>query len=143
MGNKRENRNKPNSQRIFMKKTNSEGAGAAPQLDDFKIHKFLVNLSNAHVRLTAANRRKVMRLLQEFAFGNASSVSYWDRWSKDEMKRCFLRMKPISPKMASGFRRWAAQHLEAGRNEKLALKILMDELEIRTWIEDPESGVDG
>ena len=50
------------------------------------------------------------------------------------MKRCFLRMKPISPKMASGFRRWAAQHLEAGRNEKLALKILMDELEIRTWI---------
>jgi hypothetical protein len=39
--------------------------------------------------------------------------------------------------MANDFRRWAAELLEAGRNNKLALKCLMDELEVRTWIEEP------
>jgi hypothetical protein len=106
---------------------------------DFKLRKLVVNLGNAYVRLAAKDRRKVMRLIEKFAFGNASSVSYWDRWCKDEMKRCFLQMKPISPKVADDFRRWANQLLKTGRNNKLHLNFLMGELEVREWIEDPES----
>ncbi len=120
-----------------MAKAYSDGLVTGPQPSDFEIRKLIVNLGNAYVRLAARDRRKVMRLLEQFAFGKASSVSYWDRWSKDEMKRCFVQMKPISPKMANDFRRWAAELLEAGRNNKLALKCLMDELEVRTWMEEP------
>jgi hypothetical protein len=120
-----------------MEKKHVGGPNVGLQPDDFKLRKLMVNLGNAYVRLAARDRRKVMRLLEQFAFGSASSVSYWDRWSKDEIKRCFLQMRPISPKMANDFRRWAAELLEAGRNNKLALKCLMDELEVRTWIEEP------
>ena len=120
-----------------MEKTCGDGLVAGPQPNDFEIRKLVVNLGNAYVRLAARDRLKVMRALKQFAFGKNSSASYWDRWSEDEMKRCFLQMKPISPKMANDFRRWAAEHLEAGRNNKLVLKCLMDELEVRTWIEEP------
>lgn len=107
------------------------------QPDDFKLRKLVANLGNAYVRLAAKDRQKVMRLIEKFTFGNASSVSYWDRWSKDEMTRCFLQMKPVSAKIANDFRRWANELLKAGRNYKLALKCLMDELQVRTWIEEP------
>ncbi|MGD0157924.1 MAG: hypothetical protein ABSB50_17685 [Terracidiphilus sp.] len=125
-----------------MGKTNVGGPNAGLQPDDFKLRKLVANLGNAYVRLAARDRRKVMRALkqitfEQFAFGNASSVSNWDRWSKDEMKRCFLQMKPISPKMANDFRRWAAELLETGRNNRLHLNLLMGELEFRTWIEEP------
>ena len=117
--------------------TVTEGDGLQP--GDFKLRKLVVNLGNAYVRLAAKDRRKVIRLIEKFAFGNASSVSYWDRWSKDEMKRCFLHMKPMSPKVANDFRRWANELLKTGRNNKLQINILMCELEVREWIEDPES----
>lgn len=120
-----------------MAKIGSAGLVPGPQPNDFEIRKLTVKLGNAFVRLTAAKRRKVIRAFKEFAFGNARSVSYWDRWSEDEMKRCFLQLQPISPKIANGFRRWAVKHLETGRNNKLVLKCLMDELEVRTWSEEP------
>lgn len=116
---------------------------AGTQPDDFKLRKLVVNLGNAYVRLAARDRRKVMRLFEQIAFGKASSASYWDRWSKDDMKTCYLQLQPISQKFANYMRRWAAQHLKTGGNNKLALKCLMDELECRTWIEDPESGLYG
>jgi hypothetical protein len=46
-------------------------------------------------------------------------------------------MKPISPKMANDFRRWAAELLRTGGNNNLALKCLMDELVCRRWLEEP------
>jgi cellobiose phosphorylase len=107
------------------------------QPDFVKLRKFVVNLGNAYVRLAAKDRRKVMRLLEKLAFGKASSVSYWDRWSKDDMKSCCLQIQPISQKMANDLRRWASELLETERNKKLDLKCLMDELIIRTWIEEP------
>jgi hypothetical protein len=120
-----------------MENTHSEGPVAKPQPDNFKLRKLEVNLGNAFVRLAAKDRRKVMRLLNQLAFGKASSVSYWDRWSKDDMKSCCLQMQPISQKMANDLRRWASELLRTGRNNKLDLKCLMDELIIRTWIEEP------
>jgi hypothetical protein len=120
-----------------MEKAMSEGLVAGPQPDDFKLRKLLVNLGNAYVRLTARDRRKVMHLLKQLAFGKASSASYWDLWSKDDAKSCYLLLKPISPKMASDLRRWTSGLLKTGGNNKLALKCLMDELTVRTWIEEP------
>ncbi len=120
-----------------MDQTSSDGAVAEPQPDDFKLRKLRVNLGNAYVRLAVRDRQKVMRLLEQFAFGKASTASYWDLWSKNDAKSCYLLLKPISPKMANDLRRWASELLKTGGNDKLALKCLMDELIIRTWIEEP------
>ena len=124
-----------------MKKTNSEGPVAWPQPDNIKLRKLEVRLGNLHVRQTKRNRLTVMRALKQVTFGKASSVSYWDRWSKDEMKRCFLQLQPVSEEMANDFRCWAFELLKTGSNNKLMLKCLMDELEVRTWMEDPKSGL--
>ena len=78
-----------------------------------------------------------MVALKKFAFGKAKSALYRDLWSKDDAKNCYLVLKAISPKMANDFRSWASELLKAGGNNKLALKCLMDELVIRTWIEEP------
>jgi hypothetical protein len=120
-----------------MGQTYSEGPDSGPQPDEFKLRKLKVTLGNAYVRLAARDRRKVMRTLEQFAFGKKSSVGYWDPWSKDEMKRCHLQLKPISPKMANDLRRWASELLKVGWNNRLALKSLMDELDGRRSIEEP------
>ena len=119
-----------------MKKTLDDGRVFGLPLDNFKLRKLVVSLGNTYVRRRTADRRKVMRALKQFAFGKAKEVSYWDRWSKEDAKRCYLLLKPISPKMANDVRRWASELLKTGNNNKLALKCLMDELEIRTWIEE-------
>ncbi len=126
-----------------MAKIGSVGLVPGLQPNEFEIRKLTVKLGNSFVRLTAAERRKVMRALKQFTFGKASSVSEQDLWSKDDAKTCYLLLKPISPKMANDFRRWTSEHLKTGRNNKLALFCLKDTLEIRTWIEDPESGFKG
>ena len=105
--------------------------------DGFKLRKLIVNLGNAYARLSARDRRKVMRCLEQFTFGTNSSAAYWDTWSKDDAKRCYLQLQPISQKMANDLRRWAAELLKTGGNKKLAVKCLMDELIVRTWIEEP------
>jgi len=126
-----------------MVKKSTDGLIAEPQPNNLNISKLIVNLANDYVRLGKCDRRKAMRVLKKFLLGKASSVSYWDRWSKDDMKCCYLQLQPISKKMANDFRRWAAELLKAERNNKLALICLIDDLEVRTWIEDPESGLYG
>ena len=120
-----------------MEETYSEGPVSEPQPDEIKVRKLKVTLGNAYVRLAARDRQKVMRTFKQFAFGTKSSVSYWDPWSKDEMKRCYLQLKPISQKMANDLRRWASELLKVGWNNRLALKSLMDELDCRRSIEEP------
>jgi hypothetical protein len=119
-----------------MEKALSEGPVQGPP-DGFKLRKLIVNLGNAYVRLAPRDRRKVMQFLERFAFGKASSALYRDRWSKDEAKCCCLQVQPISKKMANDLRRWASELLKTGGNNKFALKCLMDELIVRTWIEEP------
>jgi hypothetical protein len=119
-----------------MKKANGDGPAAGQQPDDLERRKLVVNLGNIFVRLPPAKRRKAITLLERFTFGKASSVSYWDRWTKEGSQSCYLRLKLISPKMADYFRRWASEPLKAGGNIKLALKCLVDDLTIRTWIEE-------
>jgi hypothetical protein len=126
-----------------MEKAHSNGLQAGPQSNEFEIRKLTTKLGNSFVRLTAAERRKVMRALKQFIFFKASSVSARELWSKDEAKTCYLLLKPISPKMANDFRRWTSEHLKIGRNNKLVLDCLMGTLDIRAWIEDPESDFDG
>jgi hypothetical protein len=127
----------PTAKGHFMKKTNGDGPVAGPLPDFLEFPRLVVSLGNAYVRLGARDRLKVMRALKEFAFGKANTASYWDLWSKDDAACCYTKLKPISPKMASLFRRWASEILRIGRNNKLALKCLMEELEVRTWIEEP------
>jgi hypothetical protein len=126
-----------------MAKTGSVGLVLGPQPNDFEIRKLTVRLGNLFVRLTAAERRKVMRALKQFFFGEASSVSERDLWTKDEAKICYQLLKSISPKMANDFRRWTSEHLKTGRNNKLVLDHLMGSLDVRAWIEDPESDFEG
>jgi len=120
-----------------MEKTYGEESVAVMLPDNLKLRKLVVNLGNAYVRLAPRDRRRVMRALEQFAFGKTNTASYWDLWSKDDAKSCYLLLKPISPKMANDLRRWASELLKTGGNDKLALKCLMDELEVRTWIEEP------
>jgi hypothetical protein len=75
-----------------MKKIKSEGSVAGTQPDYFKLRKLFAKLGNTYVRLSARDRRKVMRLLERLTFGKASSVSYWGRWSKDDMQGCCLQL---------------------------------------------------
>jgi len=122
-----------------MAKLDSVGLVPGLQPNEFEIRKLTTKLGNSLVRETAAKRRKVMRILEQFTYGNAGSVSERDLWSKDEAKTCYLLLKPISPKMANYFRRWTSEHLKSGRNYKLVLLSLIGTLEVRAWIEDPES----
>lgn len=120
-----------------MKEPLSEGPSQGPPPEYLEFRRIVVGLGNAYVRLGARDRRKVIRALKEFAFGKANTASYWDLWSKDDAECCYLKLKSISPKMANLLRRWASAVLRIGRNNKLALKCLVDELEVRTWIEEP------
>ncbi len=51
--------------------------------------------------------------------------------SNDPLSLYYLQLQPISQKMANDLRRWASSPLKARRNNKLALKCLMDELVCR------------
>ena len=124
-----------------MAETYGNGLLEGPQPDEFELRKLSVTLGNAFVRLAARDRQKVMRALEQFLFGKNNSAAYWDLWSKVEMKVCCMQLKPISQKMANDLRRWASMHLKVGRNNRLALKCLIDELVVRTWIEEPESAL--
>ena len=126
-----------------MEQTYCDGSVAEPQPDEFKLRKLRVNLGNAFVRLAARDRLKVMRSLNQFTFGKTGTVSYRDPWSKDDMKCCYLQLQPISQKMANDFRRWASMHLKAKHNNRLALKSFIEELAVRSWIEEPKTYVDG
>jgi hypothetical protein len=114
-----------------MERIYSEGPASFTQPDEFKLRKLTVRLGNAYVRLGARDRNKVMRALEQFTFGTKSRVGYWDMWSKDELKCCYLQLKPISQKMAKDLRRWASKLLRLGHNNRLALKCLTDELDGR------------
>jgi hypothetical protein len=121
----------------FMKKTNGDGPVAGPPPECLEFRRIVVGLGNAYVRLATRDRWKVLRALKEFAFGKANTASYWDIWSKDDVERCCVKLKPTSPKMANLLSRWASEVLRIGRNNKLTLKCLMDELEVRTWTDEP------
>ena len=120
-----------------MKQICSKEPISAPQPDQFQISKLIVTLGNTYVRLSARERQKVMRALTQFAFGKKTSVNCRDLWSESEMKRCYLQLKPISPKMANDMRRWASKLLKVGHNNCGALKCLMDELHCRRSVEEP------
>ena len=122
-----------------MGKTHVEKLNAGQKLDALELRNLEAHIGNSFVRLSAVDRKRAMRALGEFVFGNNCSFAYWDLWSKAEMKTCYLRLKPISQEMANDLRRWASEHLEAGHNNRLALKCLIDELVVRHWIEEPES----
>ena len=126
-----------------MRNTYSEASVTAPQPDEIKLRRLKVTLGNLYVRLAARERRKVMRLLEQFTFGKKRSAADSDPWSKAEMKLCYSQLVPISQEFANDFRRWASELLRVGHNNRLALRCLLDELEVRTWIEDPESGIYG
>ena len=102
-----------------------------------EVHQLIVSLGNAYVRLEMRDRRKVMHALERFAFGKAKTASYWDLWSKDDAERCYMKLRIISQTIANDFRDWADAVLGVQRNNKLELKCLMDELVVRTWIEEP------
>jgi hypothetical protein len=95
---------------------------------NFEIRKLTVKLGNSFVRLTAAERRKVMRAIKQFTFGKASSASERDIWSKDEAKTCYLLLKPISQKMANDFRSWASEYRETEHQFRLAFRSRIAEL---------------
>jgi len=113
-----------------MKKTNGDRPVAGPLPDYLEFRRLVVSLGNAYVRLAERDRRKVMRLLDQITFGKASSGSLWELWSKDDMQACYLKLKPISQKMANDLRLFASVLLKTGRNDKLALRWLMDELDL-------------
>jgi hypothetical protein len=115
----------------------SGGSDAGLQPDALEFRKMVVNLGNMFVRLAAAERRKVLSILEGVAFGKKTTVSYLDRWSKADMRTCYAQLQPISQKMANGWRRGASEYLKTGDNNCLAMKCLMDELVCRTWIEEP------
>jgi replication-associated recombination protein RarA len=120
-----------------MHQTSNQSRAAEPQVDTIKLREVKVNLGNVFVRLAAGDRRKVLRLLEQLVYKKTGTTSYRDRWSKDDMRACYLKLRAISQKMANGFRRFASMLLKAGHNNCLAMKCLVDELVWRRWIEKP------
>ena len=120
-----------------MERIHIEESDTEQRPDELKIRRIVVNLGNVFVRLTAADRKKVLRILEKVAYGKTGTTFYWDCWSEDDMRACHRQLKPISQKMAYGWSRWASLHLKAACNNRLAMKRLVDELVCRTWIEEP------
>ena len=118
-----------------MGKTHVEGPNMGLQVDAIELRKVEVNLGNAFVRLAAADRRKVLRSLEQLVYGNSETTSHWDPWSKDDVRRCYRKLLRISQEMADGWGRWAFKLLKTGNNTRLNMKCLVDELVCREWIE--------
>jgi hypothetical protein len=137
MGSEEHNRNQRYKKEPTMENEFNEGPVQRPLPDYLKFHQVIINLAKGYLGLEVSDRQNVMHALEQFAFGEAKTASYWDVWSKDDVERCYLQLQPISQEMANDFRYWAAAVLSVGRNNKLALKCLMDELVIRTWIDEP------
>ena len=81
-----------------------------------------------------------MRFLERLVYNKTNNItSYRDSRTKVDLQDCYMELRPISPKLATCFRRLATMLLKAGHNNCLAMKAVVDELEVRTWIEDPKS----
>jgi hypothetical protein len=114
-----------------MHKAKNSDRAAGPQPDVFKLRRLGVKFGNACMRVATPDRRKVMRLaapdrqrvkqiLEQFTFGNITTGSNRGTRSKDDIKRCYLQLHSISPKIANDFRRWAADLLKAEHDYRLA-----------------------
>lgn len=125
-----------------MSKAFNGGPIAKPQPDDLKLRKLVVKLGNAYVGLSTQDRRKVLRLLERVIFGEKTAVSFWDRWSQEDMRACYTQLQPISQKIAKVWHRWASEHLKTGHNICLVVRCLMDELICRMWREEAQSETD-
>jgi hypothetical protein len=128
-----------------MKKANGDGPVA--QLQPVNLRKLGVKLRSAYMRVATPDRRRVMRLaapdrrrvmqfLEQFTFGNTTTASYRRTRSKDDIKRCYLQLQPISQEMANDFRRRASELLKAEHNYRLAVRSRIAELVRRAWAED-------
>jgi cellobiose phosphorylase len=122
------------SKGLKMNQTQNQGWLAEMQLI-LKRQKANDNFCNAYVRLPAPERRNVLRLLRRLAYRKTGTNSYWDRWTTDDMRACYLKLQPISQKLANGWRRWASPHLKAGLNYRLAMIVLVDSMVCQMWIE--------
>ena len=120
-----------------MGKTHVEGPNMGLQVDAIELRKVEVNLGNAFVRLGAADRRKVLRSLEQLVYGNSETTSHWDLWTKDDVGRCYRKLLRISQEMADGWGRWAFTLLKTGNNTRQNMKCFVDELVWREWIEEP------
>ena len=120
-----------------MGKTHVEGPNMGLQVDAFELRKLEVNLCNVFVRLGAADRRKVLRSLEQLVYGNSETTSHWDLWTKDDVGRCYRKLLRISQEMADGWGRWAFTLLKTGNNTRQNMKCFVDELVWREWIEEP------
>jgi hypothetical protein len=123
-----------------MDKTKSNERAAGPQFDFTKTLKAEVKLGNAFVRLTAKDRRKVLRLFEHLLYGKlqgkVGSSPFWDQWTEDDMLAFYQQLLPISQKMANDWRGWACEYLKGGCSIRAAVEFLVDELAFRRWIED-------
>ena len=125
---------------LYMNQKQNEAGYAAMQLATLKRQIAVDNFCNSYARLATPERRKVKRILQRLLYRktgsySSGSYSYWDRWTKDDMRECDLRLRRISPRMANLWRRWAFPWLKAGLNNLLVLLVLVDSLDCRMWEE--------
>lgn len=99
-----------------MKKTTNSTQDFGPQLDAFK--RFIeaeVNCCIAFVRLTTADRQKVVSLLKYSAQRHADHAvdSYgWDPQAKHDLRICYLQLREIAKGMATAWRRWESELLK-------------------------------
>ena len=122
-----------------MEKTYEERVAEA-QLATLKRQIAVDNFCNAYARLATSERRKVKYIIERLLYRktgsySSGSYSYWDRWTKDDMRECDLRLRRISPRMANLWRRWAVPWLKVGHNNLLVLLVLVDSLDCRMWEE--------
>ncbi|MFZ0959760.1 MAG: hypothetical protein WAO35_02565 [Terriglobia bacterium] len=109
-----------------MKKTHREGSVAVTWPDDDKFRKVNAKLRNAFMRLAASDREKVMRIITQFTFGKACSISYWEWSSKENLESCYRQLQRISQKMAEDLRSLASELLRLKPGYYLALKSLTE-----------------
>lgn len=114
-------------------KTNNQGWNAESLLQR---QEAVDNFCETYLRLATPDRRKVLRLLERLAYRKAGTNSYFDRWTTDDMRSCYLQFQRISQEVAKRWRRWASVHSKAGLNNRLVIICLVDTLVCQMWIEE-------
>jgi hypothetical protein len=122
MGSEHEKRNKPTQKEPSMNKAFNEGPLAALRPVELRLNRLVVKIINAFRRLAKPDRRRVMRLFDEFTVGKTSTASDRYPWSIADIERCCLQLQPFSQKMANDFRRWASEYRETEHQFRLAFR---------------------
>lgn len=127
--------NKSNSKGNSYEKNNNKCTIESLKPLDSRLNKLVAKIITACMRLDESEIHELMRHIGDFCSGKTSKASRRYPWSKADIVRCYLRMQPISEKVASHFLGWASEYRESEHDFRSAYKARIAELVHRNRVE--------